>query len=105
MKEFIIRYWLEVAFGAVVAIATYQYKNFAKKCKSQEALKLGVQALLRNDIVDTYNYWVDRGYFPIYARDALNAMYAPYHGLGANGVVDELIDTLKELPSEKKVII
>lgn len=35
------------------------------------ATKLGVQALLRAQMISDYNKWSDRGYAPIYARQIL----------------------------------
>ena len=65
-----------------------------------KAIDKGVEALLRNGIVQTYNKWSERGYCPIYARENATRMYEPYHILGGNDVATDLIEDLKGLPTE-----
>ena len=56
--EFIIKYWLEFAFGIFGSIIVYLLKKFISKQKEQEskqqAIEHGVQALLRNELVRRY---------------------------------------------------
>lgn len=44
---------------------------------------------------------MDKGFCPIYALENINALYAQYHALGGNGIVTEIIEKLKSLPTEK----
>ena len=71
-----------------------------KSLKENEALKMGVQALLRGNIIATYNKYHDKGYMPIYARDALQREYTAYSGLGGNDVGHKLYEVCMELPTE-----
>lgn len=64
-------------------------------------VRLGVQALLRAQMIDDYNKWDERGYAPIYARQNFENCWAQYHALGANGVMDDLHKKFLELPTEK----
>ena len=43
-------------------------KNYNRE---NEAVKLGIQAILRDSIVSNYNKYKDRGYIPIYARESV----------------------------------
>lgn len=65
-----------------------------------KALKLGMQALLRAQMISEYNKWDERGYAPIYARDNFQNCWAQYHSLGANGVMDDIHDRFMRLPTE-----
>ena len=65
-------------------------------------MQLGVQALLRSKMIDEYNKWSERGYAPIYARENFQNMYNQYHNLGMNGVMDDLLEKFKELPTQKE---
>ncbi len=100
MMDFIIKYWIEVLFGLVISgmgiIAKILYTQYLKS----KAIGKGVEALLRNGIVQTYNKWSERGYCPIYARENAIRMYEPYHVLGGNDVATDLISDLKDLPTE-----
>jgi len=102
MLEFIIRYWTEMLFSAALSLLGMAYKKLAKRLKEQDAIKLGIRALLRDRIIQVYNHSYDLGYCPIYALENAVAMYEQYHALGGNGTVTELLDRLKELPTNRK---
>ena len=55
-----------------------------------KSVKLGVQALLRAQMIHDYNKWSELGYAPIYARENFENCWAQYHALGANGVMDDI---------------
>lgn len=106
MREWVIKYWVEVLFGLITTglIAAYKrlYNKISEKTKEQDAIKLGIQALLRDRIIQSYNHYQDKGFCPIYALENVNALYKQYHALGGNGTVTELVERLKDMPSEKR---
>jgi hypothetical protein len=108
MKEWILRYWIEVLFGLITTGLIAGYKklthNISVKFKEQDAIKLGIQALLRDRIVQCYNHYQEKECCPIYALDNITALYTQYHALGGNGTVTELVERLKDLPTEVKEI-
>ena len=65
-----------------------------------KGVRLGVQALLRAQMIDDYNRWAEKGYAPIYARQNFENCWAQYHRLGVNGVMDDLHMKFLELPTE-----
>ncbi len=54
----------------------------------------------RADIIRCYEKYSERGFCPIYARDALELEYEAYHNLGANGTITQLMDRLRVLPTD-----
>lgn len=66
-----------------------------------KGVRLGVQALLRAQMISDYNKWEEKGYAPIYARQNFENCWMQYHALGANGVMDDLHKKFLELPTEK----
>ena len=68
----------------------------------QKALEKGVQALLRDRMLHSYNKYTDLGYAPVYAKENFENMYQQYHGLGVNGVMTKLHVEFMELPSNKE---
>lgn len=66
-----------------------------------DAIKLGIQALLRAQLVSDFNKYSAKGYAPIYARDNFENVWKQYHSLGANGVMDDIHDKFLSLPAEK----
>lgn len=64
------------------------------------SIRLGVQALLRAQMISEYNKWSEREYAPIYARENFDNCYQQYHGLGANGVMDDIREKFLALPTQ-----
>ena len=72
-----------------------------KKMDSDErSVKAGVQALLRAQMINDYNHYTKKGYAPIYAKENFENCWKQYHGLGANGVMDNLHAEFMALPTE-----
>ena len=65
-----------------------------------KAIKHGLQALLRAQLIADYNKWEEKGYAPIYARENFQNCWMQYHALGANGVMDDIHERFLELPTE-----
>ena len=88
--------------GILASCFKYFYSRLKENDKKTESVQLGVQALLRSKMIDEYNKWSERGYAPIYARENFQNMYEQYHNLGMNGVMDDLLEKFKELPTQKE---
>ncbi len=72
-----------------------------KKTQSDtEAVKLGIQALLRSQMISDFNKWSEKGYAPIYARENFENVWKQYHNLGVNGVMDDLHEKFLDLPTK-----
>ena len=102
--EFIIKYWLEFAFGIFGSIIVYLLKKFISKQKEQEskqqAIEHGVQALLRNELVRRYREYKSKQEISILDRENIDAMYKEYRNVGGNGTVKELMQELEEIPTK-----
>lgn len=62
------------------------------------AIKRGVQALLRDRLIQGYKYYMEKGYTDIDERSNLENVYVQYHDLGQNGVMDDLRQKYLSLP-------
>ena len=100
MIEFIVKYWVQALFGLIISGLGALFAWLRKKFKEQNAVKNGVQCILRNDIIQIHDKHMEREFIPIYALDNVIKMYDAYHELGGNGTVTKLIEELKELPTE-----
>ena len=91
---------LSLLFGSGLLLSLGKYLLARIKANDQktEAVCLGVQALLRDRLYQSYNHFSDKGYAPIYARENFENMWNQYHNLGANGVMDDLHEKFLELP-------
>lgn len=73
--------------------------------KENTALKRGLQALLRAQMINDYNKWSAKGYAPIYARQNFQNCWDNYHDLGANGVMDDIKTKFLALPTPPDGVI
>jgi len=101
MREFILKYWIEAGFGIISSAIFALLKGYIKMHKNGVAIQRGVQALLRAQIIQVYNVYMVRGYLPIYERENIEELYEQYKALSGNGVIADLIEKLKELPTER----
>ena len=88
------------AFGIPSAILSGIIAYVRKIQNDGKALKAGIQALLRAELIKSWEKWSERGYAPIYARENFENCWVQYHALGANGVMDNIHEKFLELPTE-----
>lgn len=104
MPDWIVKYWVEWLFGIVVAVLGYLIKKINARVKQasskNDAIELGVQALLRSQMIDDYNHYVEKGYAPIYARENFENCYLQYKNLGGNGVMTDIHQKFQQLPTQ-----
>ena len=104
IAHYISAHWVEWLFVAISALLSYGYHQIterqAEESVKNKAVQEGVQALLRDRIIWSYNHYQDRGYCPIYAKENAKRMYDAYHRLGGNDVATSLIDKLIDMPEE-----
>lgn len=96
--------WLCLLGVPTLIICLYKYVNSViKKTRDDtNALKLGIQALLRSQMIAEYNKYSEKGYAPVYARENFENCWKQYHSLGANGVMDDLHEKFLDLPVKKE---
>lgn len=87
--------------GGTVSVAAAAYAAARRAHKKGCALEMGVQCLLRAEIIRSYDKYTDRGFCPLYAQEALTRAYDSYHGLGGNDVATKLYEEVMKLPAEK----
>ena len=101
MFDFIVKYWLEVVFGAIVATLSAAYAHLSKKFKTEkkknQAIESGLRGILRIQILDTYDKCIsEQNTISVSRKDAIVSIYQIYVALG-NGHED---DTIKNLYNE-----
>lgn len=80
--------------GAVSGVIAY----LAAWKKRKTALENGVCALLRAEIIRESKEYGEKGFCPIYAKEALTRAYQAYHALGGNDVATRLYNETMDLP-------
>ena len=86
----------------IMGMFKYLHSMIKKNARDNAAVKKGIQALLRSELISDYNKWSEKGYAPIYARQNFENCWKQYHELGENGVMDDLHEKFLELPTESE---
>lgn len=86
--------------AAILAVYKMLIQQIKDVRAQNDAIKLGLQALLRAQLIADYNKWSEKGYAPIYARENFENCWRQYHALGANGVMDDIHERFRDLPTE-----
>ena len=106
MVEWIAKYWLEVLFSGLLTglgfIVKLMWQRQKREDLRQQAIELGIQALLRDRVVQAYYHYIERGWIMLHGLEAAEKMYTEYHNLGGNGTVTKLMEDLRELPVRDK---
>ena len=86
---------INVIIGILIASL---WQKFRRSQQEQDAIKLGLQSLLRGEITKAYYTYKDKGWIPVYALSSVEANYKNYKALGVDGVMDGLWEELMALP-------
>jgi len=107
MEDWIKEYWLKALFGLIIGAFGFwgrkKIRTIETEIEAQAAMKLGIRALLRNEIKRAYNESLTRGFCSMDDLDNIENMYKQYHGLGGNGPVTRLMEKLGQLPIKPDV--
>lgn len=109
MEEFILKYWLEFIFGAVISLIGIGYKKLKKKQEEQaekqkeqerknQAIERGVQALLRNELIRRFREYKTKGEMSMLDKENMEHMFEEYFNLGGNGLMEEVHDEFLQIP-------
>lgn len=88
--------WWEIAKAAGIPVLLLGL--IATTWSQTKAVKKGVQALLRDRLIQGYKYYTAQGWADVNDRSNMENVYQQYHALGANGVMDDLRKKFLELP-------
>lgn len=92
--------WLSL-FGVpaiISGVLGYALSQIKAQKNKNEALALGLQALLRDRLLQAFKHHMSEGFIEYSERESWLNMYANYHNLGANGCMDGCKAQLEKLP-------
>lgn len=103
MQEWLLKYWLEFAFGIVTTVIGAGYVRLRKALKKERAKNIaienGLKGILRIEIIDTYDKCVANGNkITISRKDAIGDVYHSYVALCESK--EDVDDTVKQLYEE-----
>lgn len=103
MYDAFIKWLVPFLCGGVITLFGMLISQFKKSRGRQDAVELGLQSLLRAEIIRQHEKWADKRFCPIYAKEALRRTYESYHLLGGNDIATGLYNDTVALPDKAEV--
>ncbi|HIX15982.1 MAG TPA: hypothetical protein H9740_09730 [Candidatus Hungatella pullicola] len=104
--EYIREHWTAWLFSGGYAVMIYLYRSMTKHRRREQeenkALREGVQALLRQEIIDFCLRYEEKGSAPVWAKQAEEKAYKAYEALGGNDVAHAMHERFMLLPPLEK---
>ena len=66
--------------------------------KANKAVRLAVQAMLRDRLLQGYKHYLEKGWADLDDRANMENVWRQYHALGSNGDMKDLRRTFRHLP-------
>lgn len=98
--EIFIKWLIPFLCGSAVSLLSALIALWKNNRKREKSVEMGLQCLLRAEIIRSFEKYTDKHYCPIYAKEALKREYDSYHNLGGNDVATSLYKKIMELPEE-----
>lgn len=89
----------EIALPVILGYIVWLLKN---QKKERDASGKGIMLLLRVQLIEYHNKYIDKGEIPSYAYQNFIEMYEAYHALGGNGMVTKMHEEIEELHLKRK---
>ena len=68
--------------------------------RQNKAIMLGVQAFLRDRLLQGYKHYIAKVWADYDDRENMENIYTQYHALGANGIMDDMRNQFRNLPTQ-----
>lgn len=85
------------ALGGMIGYA----KRVKREREADGVVQRAVCALLRNHLYELHDKYMEKGFYPIHARENVQSLFKAYTSLGGNGTVPALMHELEQLPTIK----
>lgn len=91
----LIKYIVDALVCGLASWAVFQWRKL-------NALQDGLQSMLQLSLIQTHDKCVEQGHISMYERKNFDKRYNSYKILGADGVIDSLVDEVRQLPIKTK---
>lgn len=88
---------LELCVAAITSLMGYIVWLLKQQKKDRDANSKGTMLLLRVQLIEYHEKWMERKYITKHGLENFVEMYDAYHALGGNGMVTHLLEEVKKL--------
>lgn len=101
----ILKITLPIVLSFVLGRLTIYLNKKEEKGEKQEtdieSMKKGLSALLKVELIEYHDRYMEKGSIPNYALENYHDMYDAYHDLGGNGAGTRMFQEVSSLPVKK----
>lgn len=97
VNDFLVSTYMSALPIITTGIMTYVVWLLKKQKKDRDAQSTGTMLLLRVQLIEYHDKYVDLGEIPSYAYENFCEMYSAYHDLGGNGMITKMKREIDEL--------
>lgn len=97
MSDFLMQTYLVALPIVLTSFFGYVIWLLKQQKKDRDANSKGTMLLLRVQLIEYHNKYVDLGEIPSYVYNNFVEMYEAYHDLGGNGMVTKMYEEIQEL--------
>lgn len=87
---------------ALPILLTYIVWLLKRQKRDRSANSRGTMLLLRVQLIDYHDKYMEKGEIPSYAYENFCEMYDAYHSLGGNGMITKMHDEIERLHLKRK---
>lgn len=91
MLEWILQYWVGVAFGVIAGALAGLWRQF-------RAYKRATIVSLRHVILNTYNTYADQDSIPLYELENVTEAFNAYQSIAKDSAMEKLYKDITKLP-------
>jgi len=97
MSEFLMQTYLVALPIILTSFFGYVVWFLKQQKKDRDANSKGTMLLLRVQLIEYHDKYVELGEIPSYVYNNFVEMYEAYHNLGGNGMVTKMYEEIQEL--------
>ncbi|MFQ9515325.1 MAG: hypothetical protein ACLRZ9_05815 [Eubacterium sp.] len=97
-----MEYFMQIVTIALPIFLGYIVWLLKEQKKDRNANSQGTMLLLRVQLIEYHNKYMEVGEIPSYAYQNFCEMYNAYHNLGGNGMITKMYDEIQELHLKSK---
>ena len=102
MSNFLMQTYLIALPIILTSILGYVVWLLKEQKKDRDANSKGTMLLLRVQLIEYHDKYVELGEIPSYEYDNFVEMYNAYHALGGNGMITKMYNEIQSLHLQKK---
>ena len=102
MSNFLMQTYLIALPIILTSILGYVVWLLKEQKKDRDANSKGTMLLLRVQLIEYHDKYVELGEIPSYAYDNFVEMYEAYHSLGGNGMITKMYNEIQSLHLQTK---